>query len=152
MSCSTLRERADGSPPNTSQVSLQQLARYQMSQQSSVICRCLYNLLIFCWPLRVKKKNFWSCPEGCAAPSFVPCQCYTWKPLSKLERTSPPVKINVTSKSPVGDIAVVTLIRTDTTLDRSQKAEKVCITRLLTKRRTKKNILSRCFDSADHMN
>jgi hypothetical protein len=33
----------------------------------------------------------------------------------------------VTSKSPVGDISVVTLIRTDTTLDHSQKAEKVCV-------------------------
>ena len=32
-----------------------------------------------------------------------------------------------TSKSPVGDISVVTLIRTDTTLDHSQKAEKVCM-------------------------
>ena len=32
----------------------------------------------------------------------------------------------MTSKSPVGDIPVVTLIRTDTTLDHSQKAEKVC--------------------------
>ena len=37
-----------------------------------------------------------------------------------------PEKINATSKSPVGDISVVTLIRTDTTLDHSQKAEKVC--------------------------
>ena len=64
-------------------------------------------------------------PEGCAAPSFVPCQCYTRGPLSKLERTPPQIKINVTSKSPVGDISVVTLIRTDTTLDHSQKAEKV---------------------------
>ena len=36
-----------------------------------------------------------------------------------------PEKINATSKSPVGDISVVTLIRTDTTLDHSQKAEKV---------------------------
>ena len=35
-------------------------------------------------------------------------------------------KIDVTSKPPVGDISVVTLIRTDTTLDHSQKAEKVC--------------------------
>ena len=34
----------------------------------------------------------------------------------------------MTSKSPVGDISVVTLIRTDTTLDHSQKAEKVCTT------------------------
>ena len=31
----------------------------------------------------------------------------------------------MTSKSPVGDVSVVTLIRTDTTLDHSQKAEKV---------------------------
>ena len=42
------------------------------------------------------------------------------------EDTSP-AKIDVTSKSPVGDISVVTLIRTDTTLDHSQKAEKVWI-------------------------
>ena len=41
------------------------------------------------------------------------------------EDTSP-AKIDVTSTSPVGDISVVTLIRTDTTLDHSQKAEKVC--------------------------
>ncbi len=39
--------------------------------------------------------------------------------------TLPRSKIHVTSKSPVGDISVVTLIRTDTTLDHSQKAEKV---------------------------
>ena len=38
----------------------------------------------------------------------------------------PEEKYVVTSKSPVGDISVVTLIRTDTTLDHSQKAEKVC--------------------------
>ena len=67
-------------------------------------------------------------PEGWAAPGFVPCQRNTWKPLSKLKRTFPPRKINVTSKSPVGDISVVTLIRTDTTLDHSQKAEKVWVT------------------------
>ena len=41
-------------------------------------------------------------------------------------KTLPPQqKIDVTSKSPVGDISVVTLIRTDTTLDHSRKAEKV---------------------------
>ena len=39
------------------------------------------------------------------------------------EDTSP-AKIDVTSKSPGGDISVVTLIKTDTTLDHSQKAEK----------------------------
>jgi len=36
-----------------------------------------------------------------------------------------PRKIDVTRKLPVGSISVVTLIRTDTTLDHSQKAEKV---------------------------
>ena len=65
-------------------------------------------------------------PEGCAAPGEVPCQCNTRGFLSKLKKTPPQIKINVTSKSPVGDISVVTLIRTDTTLDHSQKAEKVC--------------------------
>ena len=47
--------------------------------------------------------------------------------MSKLKVALPQRKINVTSKSPVGDISVVTLIRTDTTLDHSQKAEKVCL-------------------------
>ena len=42
------------------------------------------------------------------------------------EDTSP-AKIDVTSKSPVGDISVVALIRTDTTLDQNLKAEKVRI-------------------------
>ena len=41
---------------------------------------------------------------------------------------TPRSKIDVTSKPPVGGISVVTLIRTDTTLDHSQKAEKVCPT------------------------
>ena len=68
-------------------------------------------------------------PEGCAAPGNVQCQCNAQGPLSKLERAPSQRKINVTSKSPVGDISVVTLIRTDTTLDHSQKAEKVCSTR-----------------------
>ena len=49
--------------------------------------------------------------------------------LSKLRTTTPHGNIHVTSKSPVGDISVVTLIRTDTTLDHSQKAEKVCTTK-----------------------
>ena len=43
------------------------------------------------------------------------------------QKDTAPEKINVTSKSAVGDISVVTLIRTDTTLDHSQKAEKVCV-------------------------
>ncbi len=64
-------------------------------------------------------------PEGCAATSQVQCQCDARGSLSKLAGLPPRRKINVTSKSPVGDISVVTLIRTDTTLDHSQKAEKV---------------------------
>ena len=63
--------------------------------------------------------------EGCAAPSNVQCQCNTWRSLSKLTGLPPQRKIDVTSKTPVGAISVVTLIRTDTALDHSQKAEKV---------------------------
>ena len=37
-----------------------------------------------------------------------------------------PRKIDVTGKLTVVSVSVVTLIRTDTTLDHSQKAEKVC--------------------------
>ena len=47
-------------------------------------------------------------------------------PLGKPRKRLPQRKIGVTSKTPVGVISVVTLIRTDTTLDHSQKAEKVC--------------------------
>ena len=75
-----------------------------------------------------KQEHMWpSCcyPEGYAAPSDVPCQCNMRRSPSKLKRTLPQAKIYVTSKSPVGDISVVTLIRTDTTLDHSQEAEKV---------------------------
>ena len=39
-----------------------------------------------------------------------------------------PRKIDVTGKLTVASVSVVTLIRTDTTLDHSQKAEKVCST------------------------
>ena len=41
--------------------------------------------------------------------------------------TPPQTKIRVTSKSPVGDTSIVTLIKTDTTLDHNQKAGKVWI-------------------------
>jgi len=82
-----------------------------------------------CDAMRNANLNYLSCyPEGCAATSFVPCQRNTQGTLSKLEEYPFPRKITVTSKSPVGDISVVTLIRTDTTLDHSQKAEKVCCT------------------------
>ena len=44
---------------------------------------------------------------------------------SKLRALSPPQKIDVKRELPVGSVSVFTLIRTDTTLDHSQKAEKV---------------------------
>ena len=47
-----------------------------------------------------------------------------WAP-EQAQADIPTAKIDVTSKPPVGDISVVTLIRTDTTLDHSQEAEKV---------------------------
>ena len=80
------------------------------------------------WPPNCRVSCYHCYPKGCAAPGEVQCQCNTRGSLSKLKRTPPQAKINVTSKSPVGDISVVTLIRTDTTLDHSQKAEKVCST------------------------
>ena len=66
-------------------------------------------------------------PRGYAAPGKVPCQGNMQECQSKLIADSSPRKIVVTCKSPVGDISAVTLIRTDTTLDHSQKAEKVCL-------------------------
>jgi len=66
-----------------------------------------------------------------------------------LERAPPQRKINVTSKSPVGDISVVTLIRTDTTLDHSQKAEKVCFKCIATFVGPRKCIVSNRFTSRE---
>ena len=45
---------------------------------------------------------------------------------SKLRTPVPQRKIDVKRELPVGSVSVFTLIRTDTTLDHSQKAEKVC--------------------------
>ena len=42
VSCSTLWERAAGSPPNTSQVSLQILASKLVSQLQGSLCRCFF--------------------------------------------------------------------------------------------------------------
>ena len=44
---------------------------------------------------------------------------------SKLREPAPRRKIDVKREPPVGGVSVFTLIRTDTTLDHSQKAEKV---------------------------
>ena len=46
---------------------------------------------------------------------------------SKLREPAPQRKIDVKRELPVGSVSVFTLIRTDTTLDHSQKAEKVCV-------------------------
>ena len=73
---------------------------------------------VFCFPDTI---NFHNVVE--IEYSAMPAQ-HMKAPKQAQEDTSP-AKIDVTSKSPVGDISVVTLIRTDTTLDHSQKAEKV---------------------------
>ena len=65
-------------------------------------------------------------PKG--VPHLAKCNARATRevPSSKLKEQPPHRKIGVTSNLPVGRISVVTLIRTDTTLDHSQKAEKVC--------------------------
>ena len=70
-------------------------------------------------------------PEGWAATRKSAVLVQHMKASEQAQDSISPAKINVTIKSPVGDISVVTLIRTDTTLDHSQKAEKVykqCLT------------------------
>ena len=46
---------------------------------------------------------------------------------SKLREPAPRRKIDVKRELSVDSVSVFTLIRTDTTLDHSQKAEKVCL-------------------------
>ena len=70
--------------------------------------------------------QFDSSHDGCAAVALVRWPHNTQGTPSKPGLRLILSKIDVTSKPPVGDISVVTLIRTDTTLDHSQKAEKVC--------------------------
>ena len=64
-------------------------------------------------------------PKGCYAHGSMPCQCITRGAGQALVPS--PNKNHVTGESPAGNIPVVTLIRTDTTLDHSQKAERVCL-------------------------
>ena len=55
------------------------------------------------------------------------CQASATHEVLQAAQWSPsPKKNHVTNKSPVGDISVATLRRTDTTLDHNRKAEKVC--------------------------
>ena len=65
-------------------------------------------------------------PKGVPHLALCSARATHERPTSKLMVPAPQRKIGVTSKTPVGVISVVTLIRTDTTLDHSQKAEKVC--------------------------
>ncbi len=65
-------------------------------------------------------------PKGVPHLALCSARATRERPTSKLMVPAPQRKIGVTSKTPVGVISVVTLIRTDTTLDHSQKAEKVC--------------------------
>jgi hypothetical protein len=64
-------------------------------------------------------------PEGVLRPAMCNARATRVGTSSELKVAPPQTKIHVTSKFPVGNISVVTLIRTDTTLDHSQKAEKV---------------------------
>ena len=87
--------------------------------------RCAATGLVLCQqpPIQSNKHSY---------PSRVCCHWLGAMPAQHVKASerahedTSPAKIDVTSKSPVGDISVVTLIRTDTTLDHSQKAEKVC--------------------------
>ena len=64
--------------------------------------------------------------EGLPRSAIVPCQRrQASRDRSKLRTPTPQRKIDVKSELPVGSVSVFTLIRTDTTLDHSQKAEKV---------------------------
>ena len=65
-------------------------------------------------------------PRECTAVGAMPCRCFAICILAKPIHIYTRAKIIVTKESPVEDLTVVTLLRTDTTLDHSQKAEKVC--------------------------
>ena len=65
-------------------------------------------------------------PEGCAAPDEARGQGNVRGHRKKGYERNCPKRIEVTTKRPVESIPVDTLIRTDTTLDHNQKAEKVC--------------------------
>jgi hypothetical protein len=65
--------------------------------------------------------------KGLPHSAIVPCRRrQARQDRSKLRTLTPQRKIDVKSEQPVGCVSVFTLIRTDTTLDHSQKAEKVC--------------------------
>ena len=70
--------------------------------------------------------KFFKCnPKGWAAPGCVRCTGQHLKASEQAQMDTSPQKIMWQVKTHVRVIPVVTLIRTDTTLDHSQKAEKV---------------------------
>ena len=104
----------------------------QVSTISWMICSCCNDLFLFHISMS-KALLFANCLvfnllilHGFAPSGSVLCQCNKTDDLGKPRHNHPLKKNQVTCKSPVGDISVVTLIRTDTTFDHSQKAEKVC--------------------------
>ena len=75
---------------------------------------------------KTNRKSYWLLHRDRLLPQRVCCPQLRAMPVQHSRAPEQALeKIDVTSKSPVGDISVVTLIRTDTTLDHSQKAEKV---------------------------
>ena len=87
------------------------------------------NLQVICLPLRALLRwLFFSrlLPGGFAtlSGSAMP-EATSGLGRSKLREPAPRRKIDVKREPPVGGVSVFTLIRTDTTLDHSQKAEKV---------------------------
>ena len=130
MNCSTLQEQAAGSLPSTSQVNLQTLPVQTAHQLAcKTVCSLTKTALLHVCvgkPSRllhiVMEKqncnikqlgiNVLRFPLTLLPLWFVPRQCNTWESLCKLKAASPKDKIGVTSKSPVGDISVVTLMST----------------------------------------
>ena len=104
----------------------ERLVRYEVNAVMVCVSNGTSCGTILCAQVLIGQPARFVTPQGYAAPGVVRCQCNMRASLSKLKKMAPRRKIVVTSKSPVGDISVVTLIRTDTTLDHSQKAEKVC--------------------------
>ena len=120
------RSHIDASHSRQPLVKGERLVRYEVNAVMHSSCTISHEASL-CVTLVLVAVAFGHCyPKGYAAPGLVRCQCNMRESLSKLKKISPHRKIVVTSKSPVGNISVVTLIRTDTTLDHSQKAEKVC--------------------------
>ncbi len=121
MSCSTLCERAAGSPPNTSQVSLHKWLRGALA---GVWLSCAVRFR-HRWLADTVLEPDCVTPEGVRRPAKCTARA-THAGTCASSRRHHPEQQHVTSNSPVGDISVATLVRTDTTLDHRQKVKKVC--------------------------